>query len=73
MIKEKLLAYVKAPGLATLEQTEDVYDFLVEFETMLNVYRAAYGEPIGLSVHFHIDSVGWHREFHSNRGKQNEN
>jgi len=70
MTPTELLKFARAPGIATQEQTLAVKDFLVDFQKMLTVYRAAYGDPVGLGVESHIDTVDWYinRNDYSNAG-----
>jgi hypothetical protein len=56
----RLIAFARAPGLSTIGRTQEVKDFLLEFKDMLAVDRAAYGEPTGLSVESHLDTVEWY-------------
>lgn len=64
---QDLIDWQKAPGLSNLKKTEDVYEFLVMFQSMLAAYRSAFGEPAGLSVESKIDTVKWYLDFHKNR------
>lgn len=65
MTPEQLLEYARMPGYATKERTQDVMDFLVKFQEMLDIYRSAYGEPIGRSVESTIDRVDWYLTNHT--------
>ena len=64
MDKEKLTKWTSAPGLSDLARTQEVYNFLEQFNQMLEIYRAAYGDPLGKSVESHMDTVNWYLHYH---------
>lgn len=60
MDAKTLTEYFRAPGLATPGTTMEVREFLIQFNSMLVVYREALGEPVGQSVESHMDKVDWY-------------
>lgn len=67
MDSKTLTEWSRAPGLSSVQKTDDVYEFLVMFQSMLAAYRSALGEPLGLSVEHYIDKTKWYLEFHKNQ------
>jgi len=60
MDSKTLAEYFRAPGLAKLNTSMDVRQFLIQFNEMLLIYRDALGEPTGKSVESHLDTVDWY-------------
>lgn len=63
---EIIVAYARAPGLATLEQLQQVKAFLLEYQKMRDIYRAAFVvDPVGLTLESNLDQVNWYEDFHA--------
>ena len=60
MDAKTLTEYFRAPGLASPATTMEVREFLIQFNSMLVIYREALGEPVGQSVESHMDKVDWY-------------
>jgi hypothetical protein len=45
-----LIKVANEPGLCTQDAIEDAIEWLEDFNELLDVYKAAYGDPVGFSV-----------------------
>jgi hypothetical protein len=65
MTPEILQRFSQEPGLLTGETCQEVQVFLTEFQNMLIMYRAAFGEPSGFSVEHAINRAQWYINYHT--------
>jgi len=65
MTPEILQRFSQEPGLLTREHCQEVQVFLTEFQNMLVMYRAAFGEPLGFSVQQAMDKAQWYINYHT--------
>ena len=54
----------QAPGLCSIDEIEEIHEWLKFFYEHLAAYRAVYGEPVGYSVNSAIDKMEWYIKFH---------
>lgn len=61
MDHQLLIKFAQTPGYCSEQEIDDVLEWLTEFRQCLEIYKAALGEPVGLSVDSHIDKANWYR------------
>lgn len=67
--EETLLKFGNTPGLCNAGEIDEVFEWLIEFNTHLLAYKAAFGEPAGHSAQGWIDKAKWYK---ANRFKVEE-
>lgn len=59
-----IMKSARAPGLCSIDEIEEVHEWLKVFYEHLAAYRAVYGEPVGYSVNSAIDKMECFIKFH---------
>jgi hypothetical protein len=66
---ELLIEFTRNPGLLTVDQCQEVKEFLTKFNDQLTTFRAAYGDNArGHFVESMITKAEWYVDFHSQKG-----
>jgi hypothetical protein len=65
-----LIKFSQEPGLMTLEKIQEVKLWLEQFQSMLDIYRPALGDPRGLSVVAYMDKADWYINFKANNATE---
>lgn len=60
--QEVLLKFGNSPGLCSVDEVDEVFNWLSEFNTHLIAYKAAFGEPAGHSVEVLIAKAKWYKQ-----------